>query len=138
LKYYAVAGAIYAAAQKVGLERNTVTRWAKKDKKFRAAMDEAVEQNTELLLTTAVSRATQGTSKGADTLLMFLLKGRQPEVWRERYEFTGDARPFTVRDFLLLGKERAAKLGRVAGAEQSGPGVVSGQDPGDKGMGKTA
>lgn len=135
LEHYAVLGAIYAAAKKVEVDRDTILRWRHKDKKFDQAVMRALDQNTDLLKETAVSRAVNGTSKGADTLLMFLLKGREPEVWRERFDVQGSG-GFTLRDFMLFGQKQTALGGGSTGKVLKEPGVVLHPSASHKPVGK--
>ena len=75
------------------------------DEEFGAAWDEALEEGTDRLEDEARRRAVEGCEENvyyqgkiidtkrnySDTLLIFLLKGRRPEKYRERFEhFTPD------------------------------------------------
>ncbi len=91
-------GRVPAAAKKAGIDRTTPHIWAKRDAKFRAQMMEAIELSTDVLEQEAIRRAMGAKRKlfdedgrpvtdrvgGSDTLLIFLLKGRKPEVYREK------------------------------------------------------
>ena len=98
------AGTIWGAARAVGISRGSVYDWKENDPEFAQAFQEADEEITELLETTAIQRAVEGVSqpvvyKGrvvrdkdgqpvearrehSDALLMFLLKARRPEKYR--------------------------------------------------------
>lgn len=98
-------GRIPAAADVAEVDRGTPHRWAKKSAKFRQQMDDAIARATEVLEQEAIRRAYDGVEepvyqqcmevgkikKYSDTLLIFLLKGRKPEVYKDRVktEVTG-------------------------------------------------
>ena len=65
-----------------GMARNTYYDWRKADPEFAAEADEAIENGTDFLEDVARQRATDS----SDTLLIFLLKARRPEKYRERAE----------------------------------------------------
>lgn len=96
---------VSAAAKAAGVDRALVYRERKADSDFRANWDAAIEEGTDLLLGEARRRAVEGTEKpvhykggpvlnddGAplvvreysDTLLIFLLKSRDPERYCDR------------------------------------------------------
>lgn len=91
------------AARAAGVHRSTVYDWYEKDPEFAKLWDETVERSTELLEREAYRRAAvgveepvfyQGKQVGkvkrfSDTLLMFLIKARKPDMYRERVEHTG-------------------------------------------------
>lgn len=56
--------------------------WRNKYPEFADAADDAIEAGTDLLEDVAKLRATA--VDGSDTLLMFLLKSRRPDKYRER------------------------------------------------------
>lgn len=88
---------VTGACEKSGLPRRTVYDWRDADEKFAAAWDEAIEAGTETMEDEARRRAQDGVDKPvyqggkrvgsvrefSDTLMMFLLKGRKPEKYRE-------------------------------------------------------
>jgi len=67
------------AAKAAGLGRTTVWTWRQADEAFAVAYADAGEQGTEVLESLARKRAVDG----ADTLLIFLLKARRPEKYRD-------------------------------------------------------
>ena len=67
------------AAKAAGTTRQTVYRWRQADEAFAVAYADAVEQGTEVLESVARKRAVGG----SDTLLIFLLKARRPEKYRD-------------------------------------------------------
>ena len=108
-----VAGACKAA--KIG--RSTAYEWRGKDEDFAAAWDEALEDGTDALEDEAKRRGADGVdepvfyqgkqvstvTKYSDTLLMFLLKGRRPEKFKDRHEHTGaDGGPIETREMSNL------------------------------------
>lgn len=97
-----------------GTPRRTAYNWRNSDAKFATAWDEAVDRGCDILEDEAVRRAYDGTLKPvfhqgevcghireySDTLLIFLLKGRRPERYRDRaaVEHTGkDGGPIEVK-----------------------------------------
>lgn len=78
---------ITAAAKAAGICRRTAYSWRDSDKTFAEAWDDALEIGTEKLETEATRRAMES----SDTLLIFLLKARRPNVYRDRVsaELTG-------------------------------------------------
>ena len=83
LEEYGKVGNIWYCAQKVGVDRRTILRWRKADKDFAKAVSAKHDDSTDFLKLTAYQRAIAGTSKAADSLLMFLIKQRDP-TFRER------------------------------------------------------
>jgi len=72
-------GSVTEAAQAAHMGRSLVYQHRRNDPLFAAAWDEAIEKACDLLEDEARRRA----FNGSDVLLMFLLKGRRPQVWRE-------------------------------------------------------
>lgn len=102
LKHFAEYGNVSAAAKAAGVERNTVYAWQERDDQFVAAFREAELVATEVLEHEARRRAVEGVentkgiydrqgnlmaeeteTKYSDTLLIFLLKARAPDKYRE-------------------------------------------------------
>lgn len=95
LKAFAVIGTVSAAAEAAGVDRSTHYEWLN-DPEYAADFEQAAQAAADLLEREAVRRAVQGTTRGvyhqgqkvgeethySDTLLMFLLNGRRPEVFR--------------------------------------------------------
>ena len=77
-------GMVHAAALVAGINRKSVYNWRAKDPKFRAAWDEALEDNTDVLEESAYQRALAGDT----TLTIFLLKARRPDVYRDNLRIT--------------------------------------------------
>ena len=96
-------GNVSRACAAIDLTRTRAYEWRAADPLFAEAWDEAVELGTDELEEEARRRAFRGVDepvfyqgevcgeirKYSDTLLIFLLKGRRPEKYRERAEITG-------------------------------------------------
>lgn len=89
LNWYEKGGAMYWAAAKIGVSKDTVDRWRTSDAEFDEAVLTAYQRSTDTLKQTAYLRAINGLSKGSDTLMMFLIKQRDPSY---RESFGLDAR----------------------------------------------
>lgn len=76
---YSVAAA--CKAEKIG--RTAYYAWRKDDPQFSARADQAIDAGTDHLEDVARKRAVDP-EDGSDTLLIFLLKARRPEKYRER------------------------------------------------------
>ena len=74
------------ARKKAGLDRAALKTWRAEDDGFAEAWDAAVEAGTDLLEDLARERV----ATGGDSLLMFLLKSRRPEKYRERHDHQVD------------------------------------------------
>jgi hypothetical protein len=86
---------ISAAATSIHVSRQAIYKLKLTDTEFAEAMADAVETGTDSLEDEAVKRA----RAGSDTLLIFLLKGRRPDKYREnvRTEHTGkDGGPIRI------------------------------------------
>jgi hypothetical protein len=100
LDHYARRGNLTTAAEAAGVARSAVYTWQEHDPLFGAALREAALEATERLEAEAWRRAVDGVARpvyreGAvvgtvehysDGLLMFLLKARKPEAYRERVD----------------------------------------------------
>ena len=85
---YSQTGLKAVVARAIECCTKTIEREQKNDKKFDENMKEAKELYIDLLINVARERAIKGTSKMADTLLMFLIKKERPE-YRERMDVSG-------------------------------------------------
>ena len=99
LQAYAKCGTVTAAAEQVGISRMSHRRWLASEA-YRKAFEQAEDQATEVLELEALRRATAGREepiffngvqvgtvrKPSDLLLIFLLKAKRPDVYRERYD----------------------------------------------------
>ncbi len=111
LEAYITCGTITHAARIAKIAKQTHYDWIRKDNKYQTAFAEAEVAATDTLIQEARRRAIQGVSepvlykgevvktisKYSDALLMFLLKGALPEVFRERYEISGGNKPIRVK-----------------------------------------
>ena len=75
---------VSAAAQGAGIDRSSVYDHRKKDPDFAAQWDTALAQAIDGLEAAAYKRAAQT----SDTLLIFLLKTRRPDLYRDRQDVT--------------------------------------------------
>jgi len=73
---------ISGASRVTGMSRANAYRWIKKSN-FREAYDLALEFGTQTLEDYALMRATDQDSP-SDSILMFLLRSRRPEIYREQ------------------------------------------------------
>jgi hypothetical protein len=94
----ASSGVVLAAVRAAGVARSVVYEWRAADEAFRSAWLEALDDSSDLLEAEAVRRAARGTPRPvfyrgeqvgsiteySDALLMFLLKARRPETYREQ------------------------------------------------------
>jgi len=97
---YAKLGNATAASEETGISRHVHTRWLKSSESYRKAFEAADDAATEVLEREAIRRAVEGreepvyfngavvgtVKKYSDVLLIFLLKSKRPEVYRERYD----------------------------------------------------
>jgi hypothetical protein len=88
------------ACQTARIPRRSVYDWREADEEFAKAWEEALERGTDALEDEAIRRAHQGVLKPvyqggkkvgtireySDTLLIFMLKARRPEKFKERIE----------------------------------------------------
>lgn len=95
---------VTAACKAEGIARSSYYLWRAGDPEFSAAVDDALESGTDLLEDEAKRRAV-GLS-GSDTLLIFLLKARRPDKYRERHSID-----LTVRQVRERAERIAADLG---------------------------
>ena len=104
---------IAAASKAAGAGRRTMYDWREADTDFAAAWDDAYETGTDVLEDEAKRRAADGVEepvfyqgekvatvrKYSDTLLIFMLKGRRPEKFKDRHEHTGkDGGPIETKE----------------------------------------
>ena len=103
LKVYALCGNVTTAAKAAGIGRATVYVWAEHDDAFAQAMRQAELEATDVLEQEAWRRARDGVAEPvyqhgklvgtvqrfSDALLVFLLKSRAPERFRDRIDVGG-------------------------------------------------
>ncbi len=111
LEEYKLCATITHAAKIALISRRRHYKWLDNDPAYAKAFEEAKIAATDSLVAEARRRATQGVEeavyyqgevvgtirKYSDTLLIFLLKGALPEVYRERYEISGGDKPIKVK-----------------------------------------
>lgn len=73
---------VTAACKAERIARSTYYEWRDDDPDFAAAADGAIEQGTDVLEDVARTRAV----RQSDTLMIFLLKGRRPEKFKDRID----------------------------------------------------
>jgi hypothetical protein len=102
LREFAISGHLANSAKKAGVDRTTVFLWRDKEE-FESLFKVAERHSVSVLEDEAHRRAFDGVDKPvyqgkelvghireySDTLLIFLLKGKAPAKYRERYEITG-------------------------------------------------
>lgn len=98
LEVFADTGNVRVACQDAGLDRSTVYAWRKEDPAFAEAWEHAARDAVDLLVHEAHRRAFSGVDepvfyqgqevsrvkKYSDTLLIFLLKGLDPQRFRDQ------------------------------------------------------
>lgn len=129
LETFAATGNVKESAAAAGVGRRTVYDRRSNDATFAAAWDDAEQESHDRLEREAFRRAAEGVEKPvfqggklvgtvceySDTLLIFLLKARRPEKYRDnhRVELTGrDGGPVVTED-------RSASLAEVAALLES-------------------
>ena len=111
LQAYSETMRVDLSSKAAGISRHLHKYWMKHDEAYAAAFLEAKDLASETLEAEAIRRATEGVQRViyhqgqpigtehvySDTLLIFLLKGAKPDVYKERYEHTGrDGGPIQV------------------------------------------
>ncbi len=132
MERYAETASIALASCHAGVSRRTHLNWRKRDRRFEAACQEALEIAIDDIEAEARRRAKDGTlepvfyggkpcgaiRRYSDTLLMFLLKAARPEKYRDNY--SGFSEPPRVnREEIIKGIE--AKLARLAAQHTAPP-----------------
>jgi len=119
------------AAKQVAVHLQTVYQKRRRDPEFAAAYDLARKMGTHAMEDEAIRRAVEGNNKGiywkgervayekeySDTLLMFMLKAREPEKYRERQDIhhSGEIGGIASR----IADARARRLATLAGEDQA-------------------
>ena len=102
LKALASGDSVTNACNAAGIGRRTAYDWRGDDEDFAAEWSDAVETGTDVLEDVAIRRAIDG----SDTLLIFMLKARRPEKFKDRqsHEHSGpgggpiEARAMDLKD----------------------------------------
>ena len=84
LAAFAVIGNVTGAAIAAGIHRRSHGNWLRHPE-YAEAFEDARQHSADHLEEVARARAVQG----SDVLLIFLLKGLRPEIYRERFEHSG-------------------------------------------------
>lgn len=93
-------GNVTAACKSIKIGRATAYRWRQGDEEFARHWDIAMDLSTQRLEDEVIQRATIGTSRPlmyqgrivgnvrekSDLLLMFMLKARRPEIYRDKFD----------------------------------------------------
>jgi hypothetical protein len=107
IREFARCGNVTQAALAIKLAPQVAYVWRKKDKKFAAEWEDALNQAADLMEKEARRRAVDGVEepvyqggvkvgaiqKYSDTLLIFLLKGARPEKFRDRSDISFSGEP---------------------------------------------
>lgn len=122
----ATTGNISQSCRDLGLSRNSVKFWLKRDRTFQTGYDLAQEEAVERMEQEARRRGVDGSlepvyfaghavgaiRKYSDVLLIFLLKASKPEKYRDFYYDSGGQIPHATREELLTSIH--GKLARLA------------------------
>lgn len=114
LAAFAQSGNLSASCLRCGVGRQTHYDWIRDDPEYVEAFAVARKQASEFLEDVATSRATDGweepvwyeghqcgtVRKFSDTLLIFLMKGNNPEKFRERFDVKHDGKIETTHKFI--------------------------------------
>lgn len=96
-------GTVYGACKSIGISRPLLKRWMDEDPPYKTQVDEAMEDSLDLDEAEVVKRGRHGwqepvfykgeevarVTKKSDALLMFRLRGRRGDVFRDRADITG-------------------------------------------------
>lgn len=122
------AGLVKEACEVAGVHRSTVYEERQRNETFALAWHDVEEETTERMEREAIRRAAEGVERPvfqggkhvgsirefSDTLLIFMLKARRPEVYREttRHEHSGpNGGPITFADLAAHASEDASASG---------------------------
>ena len=102
---------VTAACRAAAIGRMTAYEWRGADADFARAWDEAIEAGTDLLEDVALRRA----QLGSDTLVIFLLKARRPEKFKDRAQID---KTETINVTVTVDDEQRAKAMALLLAKQ--------------------
>jgi hypothetical protein len=117
LAHIAAGGTVTAAARSIAMSRRNAYFVRDADPEFAAAWDDAWEEGTERLEQVAIER---GMEK-SDVLLIFMLKGRKPDTYRDNasVKLSGDPdAPIVTQQKADPDALRAAELAYLAARPQ--------------------
>lgn len=105
LEHFPRLGTITATCNAIGLNRGTVLMWRKRDPEFEQRFNEADGRITDALEGTAMARAL----RESDTLLIFLLKARNPDKYKDRIQHEIDPKVIEtlIAQFISVVKRHA-------------------------------
>jgi len=128
LQHYAENGVVLYACRAAGVGRTTFYDWLKKDARFAALHAQATEDAIDVLEQEAKRRAVDGwdepvfqkgeavgtVRKYSDNLLITLLKGKKPDVYRERLDVNAKhgLAPGELSEILAEGRKRVAEAAK--------------------------
>lgn len=90
LEAFRMIGVVAPAAAAAGVSRWAVAKRCERDQTFAKRYNAALQDSTERLEAIAVARASRE-SNPSDNLLMFLLKARRPEKYRDQFRSNDDS-----------------------------------------------
>lgn len=115
-------GNVVKSCQISGVSRRAAYDWRGADPEFAKKWEKALDRGTDALEDEAVRRAVDGVDKPvymggkflkikeySDTLLIFLLKCRRPEKYRDRQEVVVHGQPSEARDKILSQLSRVSE-----------------------------
>lgn len=108
LRVLRATGTIREAAESVGLSTKMVQEAMKRDPSFATLVVEAMGEHTELLEKELIRRA----MNGSDLLLMFLLKARKPDTYREKTTVNGGP-TYNVKAYVGFTPDEWDKQGQI-------------------------
>lgn len=129
LKSFADRGIVLRSCAAAKIGRRTVYDWLENDPTFKELYDAALEDAVDAMEDEARRRAVDGVLKPvfqggvkvgsireySDSLLIAILKGRRPSIYRERFEHTGaDGGPIETKTTLILKNARASLIQKLA------------------------
>ena len=128
LRAYARSMRVCASCEAATISPELHYYWLRTDPTYKAAFTEAREMAGERLEDEAVRRAMGTAERESDTLLIFLLKGAKPDIYKERYEHTGkDGGPLQVQT--MAPDARSARLAALL-AKRNGQAEAVTPEPG--------
>lgn len=133
LRDFAIGGIVTRAAHAAGVSRATVKLWRDGDPEFESLYQEAIEDSMDRLEQEARRRAEVGVEepvfqKGmevgritrySDVLMCLLLKGRRPEVFKDRIDLDGKIRTGLIDPKSSSDEELDARLAQALAERQA-------------------
>lgn len=88
LLHKSVLGNVTKAVEIMGLNRDTVYDWKSKDSEFAACWNRKIQETNDFLADEAENALLNGIRAGNASLIIFTLKNRRPQKWKDRFEHT--------------------------------------------------